>query len=412
MTTVQEILDADIPDPTWTFAPGYGKPLPSEVTTFDRGSQRRTLGQDAQFKNVAAGAQRIYGPKQGLAASIHAVTNEQLDSSNFGNWGENGATVTDNTLTSLIAEENAARVEGGGNYKDAISAGFAAPYSSSEEFIYGIFEKGTSAKFRISWRENNNYNALGTLTYEWGADNPLNTSSSVIYGMSHVLFEEGPNGNKVLIIGGRYDPTDINGNDYSGNDGQSFIWPDVTESGNDTICHHMQNTKGENQNAFALPIVTDGTSNSVNGETLKGELPDSFNTDTGTFIMEVMMPRGRGGGKYDYSDFFAQQGGGSHFGTEGNTMVVRGGNLRIKHSRFHPLVPSRLGFSIDQAGRNVAHWVTSNPIDGQEASTETSPGNFLEGLTNGWELGGGSWVIYQINYSPQYTPVSELKKVI
>jgi hypothetical protein len=63
--SVKDILDAEIPPPTWVLNPTKANPLPSEVD-FSRNSRGRTLDTDGTFKFVGKDTPRIYGAQQDL----------------------------------------------------------------------------------------------------------------------------------------------------------------------------------------------------------------------------------------------------------------------------------------------------------------------------------------------------------
>jgi len=45
--------------------------------------------------------------------------------------------------------------------------------------------------------------------------------------------------------------------------------------------------------------------------------------------------------------------------------------------------------------------------------TETTDGTFLNDLpANGWKFDSGNWAIKEITYAPDYTPISDLRKII
>jgi len=412
MPTVQEILDANTPRPTWTLRPGYDKPLPTEAT-FDRGSPRRTLNQNGRWEEVPAGEPRIYGPGQALLLNNEAVTNLLDWSSDFSNWKNDGASVDDNTLTSIIAGESAARVSGNNaSYGDRIVQGVSANLSSNLESAFVILEEGSSPKVSFNAREKTNFNNLFALTYNYANDN-LSGNGNEVYVESIRLTENGPNGNPLVILFVRYDPTDIGGADYSGNSYEVSIWPDLNDNNEDVICHHAQVT---HQRSIAEPVVCSGSTTTVNGETLYGPAWDTLNANRATLFFEAAMLRRKGGTQYDYARFFyPRNGSNAIMGAEGRRVSFRGGGARLNLDvNWEPYEFIRCAASIDEDGRgNTAHLVARSAGNVQEEVTETTDGTFLNDLpANGWKFDSGNWAIKEITYAPDYTPISDLRKII
>jgi hypothetical protein len=412
MATVEEILDTEIPRPTWTLRPGYDKPLPSEAT-FNRGSPRRTLNQNGRWEEVPAGEPRIYGPEQALLLNNQAVTNLLDWSSDFSNWATDGASVDDNTLTSIIAGENAARVSANNaSYADKIYKGVDANLSSSLESAFAILEEGSSQKVRFNGRENNNYNDLFGLTYNWSNDT-LSGQGNEAYVDSKRLAENGPNGNPLVILFVRYDPTDIGGANYSGDPYEVSLWPDRNDNNEDVICHHAQVA---HQRSISEPVVCSGSTTTVNGETLYGPAWDTLNSNRATFFFEAAMLRRKGGTQYDYARFFQPRNGNNgRMGVERTSLSFRGGGVRLNPGvKWEPFEFIRCAASIDEDGRgNTAHLVARGADGVQEEIIDTTNGEFLSDFApNGWKFESGNWAIKEITYAPDYTPISELRKVI
>lgn len=412
MPTFEERRDTTLPRPTWTLRPGYGKPLPSEMT-FNRGSPRRTLNQNGRWEEVPAGQPRIYGPEQALLLNNEAVTNLLPWSSDFSNWNTDGTSVDDNTLTSIIAGENAARVSGNNaTFGDRIVKGVSANLSSSLECAFFIVEKGTSNSIRFSAREITNYNGLFGCNYNWDNDS-LSGSGNAEYIESKRLAENGPNENPIVILFVRYDPTNISGADYSGNPYEIALRPDLNDNNQDVICHH---TQVAHQRSISEPVVSSGSTTTVNGETLYGPAWDTLNADRATFFFEAAMLRRRAGTNYDYARFFRPQNDSSaRIGAEGVNLGFRGGGVRLKPGvTWEPFEFIRAAASIDEDGRgNTAHLVARSAGDEQKEVIETTNGTFLNDLPpNGWKFATGNWAIKEITYTPDFTPISELRKVI
>jgi len=90
MATVQEILSADLPRPTFTLRPGAIAPLPSEAT-FGRGSAAWTFNEKYDLVKVNSGEDRIYGPGQALRMEPQAVQAFASPTSFTGSyWDEDG----------------------------------------------------------------------------------------------------------------------------------------------------------------------------------------------------------------------------------------------------------------------------------------------------------------------------------
>jgi hypothetical protein len=115
MSTVQEILDTEIPPPTFVLRPGRNAPLP-DGTTFTRPSGAWAKDPvTGEFVKKDPDVARIDGPFQDLLIEADSRTNllDAPNDINDGAWGKNDVTITDNAGSAFgenydtIVEDNA-----------------------------------------------------------------------------------------------------------------------------------------------------------------------------------------------------------------------------------------------------------------------------------------------------------------
>lgn len=101
MPTVQSILDAEIPAPSWAWRPSTAAPLRSEMS-FTRSTAKWALSPQQRFEEKLAGEPVIGGPDAGF---IRAPQFTQLlpDSTTLSgaSWGQTNVTVTEDAGTAL-----------------------------------------------------------------------------------------------------------------------------------------------------------------------------------------------------------------------------------------------------------------------------------------------------------------------
>jgi hypothetical protein len=290
MATVQEILDTEIPRPTFAFRPGYNAPVPSDVT-FSRPTGGRTLDPASElYKFVSSGKRRIFGPQQGLLVESGNRTNEAKYSSDISQWGtSSGATIESGTpLDSVIGGEDAYKItaDTSSEYARArrIDSGI---YTSGEEVVYAILEKDTADRVAVGLaNDTNSSSVIGT--YEFSTDSIVSTDY-IIDANTRKLTTSGPNGGTLVLIILRYDATSVGGNDVSGDNRRQQIFPDRNNNGNGVIAHHAQIETRKNASS---PIVTGSSETNRQGDDVtifSGGQPDWWNPNQGTFLMEASL---------------------------------------------------------------------------------------------------------------------------
>lgn len=108
MPTVQEILDTELPKPTFALRPGENAPLPDEVT-LTRSSAAYTLTPQGYYKRISAGKPRPYGPSQGLLLEGAQITNA-IDHRHIGS-GSWSSIATTSPVDGVEADGNAVQIE-------------------------------------------------------------------------------------------------------------------------------------------------------------------------------------------------------------------------------------------------------------------------------------------------------------
>jgi len=252
MATVKEILDTEIPRPTWTFRPGYKAPLP-EGMTVSRPSAARTLDPvSGLYTSVPSNEKRVFGPQQNLLVEGQARTNHLLQSADISSWnltgGTNGVSVT--SATSLIDNETAHEVTGGGA-SDDFAFQDAGTFSGNTEVAHIRVERGTADLIALGVQNASTGSVVALVEYDWANGATTVVSGSADGDHIRILTDDGGNGGEAVdfilrISGGNAENT-------SGESRQVRVYPDRNGNGNSVFSHHAQIEEALNTSP---PIVT------------------------------------------------------------------------------------------------------------------------------------------------------------
>jgi len=373
MATVEEILDTEIPRPTWALRPGYKAPLP-EGMTHSRPSAARTLDPaSGLYTSVPSGEKRIFGPQQGLLVEAAARTNHVLQSADISSWNLTGGAsgVTVSSATSLIDNETAHEVTGGGASGD-FAFQDAGSFSGSTEITHIHVGRGTSDLIALGVQNASTGNPVAVVEYDWANDATAVVSGSVAADYIRVLADNDGNGGEaihfILRIGGG------NGENTSGENRQIRVYPDRNGNGNGVFFHHAQIE--EDLNA-SLPIVTGSSAVTRSGDDYSIPVGDWFSRNAGTFIFHAE-PR-----------FFDQYGGQHVIEGDGinertyikftiptGVVSVEDGNTSLQQSGLEHYSKNKIAASFDSDNRRLS--VNGSSSEAGHSGNLLSPGTDIE----------------------------------
>jgi len=282
MATVQEILDTDIPRPSWVFRPGYNAPLPSNMSvTRPDGSPpaARTLNPEtSRYTTVEADTARIYGPQQALIVHRGSETETVPYSADPSQWTAGGVTIGADA-TSVIEGETAKVIEGNGSSGDALQSGSTGTLSGGSEVVRAIIEADSgSVSGRLRVRATGGGGIVLDVKYD---PNVPEITAQPDGASAHIRkIDDGPNGEDLLMVQGRYDPSAKN----AGGQDWEILWsPDGGGNGSQ-ILHFCG--RRENKN-FGRPIATGSSQVTRNADDVSFDQESSWwNPNEGTFLID------------------------------------------------------------------------------------------------------------------------------
>lgn len=280
MLSVEKILNAEIPRPTFALSPGYNAPLPNGVTVTRPDTSpytARTLDPvSGLYTAVPDDTQRIYGAGQGLLVEGGQRTNHWKLSSDISQWQSQGASVGA-SKASLIKGETAYAVSATSS-GDAMAANTGiGPAHNGEAVAHCFIEKIDSDKVAIGVEDRGAFTNIALATYEFSTDTA--NASTGIEANARILTSNGPNGGKVVHLIVRYDESSASGNSIYGE-----FYPDRNGNGNSAIAHHFQREEEVNG---AVPIVAGGSATTRNGDAYTISVGDWWNTNEVTIYAEI-----------------------------------------------------------------------------------------------------------------------------
>jgi len=282
MDTVQEILDTDIPRPSWVFRPGYNAPLPSNMSvTRPDGSPpaARTLNPEtSRYTTVPADTARIYGPQQALIVHRGSETETVPYSADPSQWTSGGATIGADA-TSVIEGKTAKVIEGNGNGGDLLRSGSTGTLSGGWEVVRAIIEANSgSVSGRLRIRSTGGAGTVLDVKYD---PNVPEITAQPDGASAHIRkIDDGPNGEDLLMVQGRYDPS---AKSAGGDDWEILLYPD--NGGNGSQILHFCGRR-ENRN-FGRPIATGSSQVTRNADDVSFDQESSWwNPNEGTFLID------------------------------------------------------------------------------------------------------------------------------
>jgi len=292
--TAEEIKDAGNlggvdEDPRWIHhVPDLG--IAEEVkSTWDRSTEARVLGPNGKYVSTGAHEPRLKydmnGNREGMLVEGASRTNRVPWSSKISDskWSTPGASTETEKVGSIISGENAFawsadKFEG----PRQVDAG---TFTSGEEVACVFVEERSADKFQVLvFGEGGNNATLATI--DW-ANEGVSALAEGIDAHLRVLSRNSPNeGSRLAHIIIRYDPTNAQNGDVSGEARRIELRPNRTGTGQ-TIFHHAQVEEAPNASS---PIVTGSSAvtRSKDGYSIfEGGQPDWWNPNEGTFYLEV-----------------------------------------------------------------------------------------------------------------------------
>jgi hypothetical protein len=284
---IKDILNTEVPKPSFVLSPSVPAPLPSGVTVTRNGQDNaaRTLDPySGKFKQVGEDTPRLYGSQQQLLLETTRRTNQVRYSADI-----NPTNYQTNSLNGTFDVPSIIANDGGSKSFDAkhISQDTGS-FTNSVETASAIFENdfGGVVKLRIGGGSSQFNIAEVIYNFETGDFN-LGTFGAELSGGAEVIDENGPGvGGQVVRLHLSYDPTLTS--DGGGSGRELYMFPAETETKN--IIHHAQLEEAPNASS---PIVTKSAKKTRAGDVLNlfsGGQPDYWNTTQGTFIITTQLP--------------------------------------------------------------------------------------------------------------------------
>jgi len=274
----------EVPAYVWDFP--RTPTIPDEVREeWTRGSAGRVLGPNGKFVSRGSDVPRLShdGEDPGLLVEAAGRTNHVLYSSDASQWGVSGGSVG-TAVPSIIDGENAYEVSSSGESSDGIRQS-AGTFTSNDEIAVAIIENGNGGKFQLRVFDTTTSSAIAIGNYVWSTGEALLGSIGAEKEVNaRTLTTSGPNGNEVIILVLRYDPSNLGA---GGNDRDHRHLADVTESGGSFYHHHAQIEEAPNASS---PIVTGGSPVTRAGDEyaiFEGGQPEWWNPNEGTIIADV-----------------------------------------------------------------------------------------------------------------------------
>jgi hypothetical protein len=268
---VKDILDTEIPKPTWVLSPSRAAPLPTiEGPGFSRSSTGWTFDSArGKFTPKEAGTPRINGTRNELLVEARRE-NQVTYSSGDTNWGYNY------TAVESIMDESGAdglRVEGQDQGADNVGS-----FTGNRETFSVIVEKIAGSETLVRVKNSTTGDNPVFQTFDWASDSWSGGDTN-----SELLTQSGPNGGEVRRLIARYSGT-------QGDMRTLVLEPNGNSASNSDVAvvHHHQLEEAP----FATsPIYTSGGKNTREKDNLiiwnSDNYPEWFNTERGTWIFEI-----------------------------------------------------------------------------------------------------------------------------
>jgi len=275
--SVKDILDTEVPKPSFVLSPSVPAPLPSGVTVTRNGQDNvaRTLDPySGKFKQVAEDTPRVYGSDQGLLVEADSRTNYVQYSSDLSKWNsvDTALTAVDNLIDSPNATAHSINAQNGDPNANAITD--AGTFSGGEEIYKVLIGENTSDRIQLRVRDNTDSNSI-FVQYNFSSDSFDGTGDSQIKDANARKFGS-INGSKVTEITIRYDGFP------QGNSRSVYIYPDRDGNSDSVYFYHAQLEEAPNASS---PIVTSGSAKTRAGDDYTISVGDWWNTTQGSFLL-------------------------------------------------------------------------------------------------------------------------------
>jgi len=285
--SVKDILNAEIPRPTFTWRPSRASTTGTDVT-HTRNSPAWTYDPTkGLFVERSSGTPLSYGAEQGYLNNGLGGSNilnwiSQINSARAG-WSE-FEVASETTVSSLFEGESANKITATSSGLGQISQAFGG-FSGNREVLWGIFEKpasNASPEFVFKLRNKSQNLDVVSLVYNWGNDT-LSTFGTSAYSGSRRVSESGPNGGPLVYLFLAI----TSGNSLNNtSDGKGIqIQADPNKNGGSVIAHHAQHDDG-NRLRDVPPIVTRSSTVQREPDDVDLDLSGDVNKNKGTFLIE------------------------------------------------------------------------------------------------------------------------------
>jgi len=284
--SVKDILNTEVPKPSFVLSPSVPAPLPSGVTVTRNGSDNvaRTLDPySGKFEHVPEDTPRVYGADQSLLVEAAGRTNHVPHSSSptSTNWSHDSGIIVVSTYDSIVKGGTAVEVLGDGTDFSQISQS-AGRFSGNKETLYMIIEATSSAKRSGVKIRDEIQSDTNTIAVDF--DNETTSIDKAKFGSIrfHNLYklkDLGPGGGPVYIVAVGYNASNKD------NRRTVTFHPDIDNNDDKQVLHHAQLEEAPNASS---PIVTGSSAKTRAGDDYVIPKGDWWNTKEGTFIFEFV----------------------------------------------------------------------------------------------------------------------------
>lgn len=283
--SVKDILNTEVPKPSFALSPSVPAPLPSGVTVTRNGQDNvaRTLDPySGKFEHVPEDTARVYGSDQGLLVEAAGRTNQIPKSSQISkaNWDGSFDIASETKVDSILEEKNAYKITGAGSSSANVNKQNVGTFTGGTETVEFIIEKGTSGKVGGEVRNSDTGNSVVGFRYDWGTDT-LTVASGSAQRMN-TRRTAGPNGNPLVFLTVSY--SGGNAENTLGDTRRVFANVDPSASASSSIWHHAQLEEAPNASS---PIVTSSSAKTRAGDDYTIPVGDWWNNTEMTLLIEL-----------------------------------------------------------------------------------------------------------------------------
>jgi len=289
---IKDILNTEVPKPSFVLSPSVPAPLPSEMPFGESGTGTGRSGKDnvartldpysGKFEQVAEDTPRIYGSDQSLLVEATSRTNHVKNSADVSSWDTSGVDSVSSGLASIIEGENINAYELTGTSDSDKAVEECGVVEEATHHYSAIIEQSTADIVKLRAVNRSKNAGRGFLEYDFSLGSISNSGGGVDDTHSRILPFTGPNGGEVVRIG-----FSANVFGEGGDQLEIHYYPSVG-GGDKSILHHAQVEVAPNSSS---PILTQGSATTRAGDDysiFSGGQPSWWNPNEGTFFVEIV----------------------------------------------------------------------------------------------------------------------------